>query len=221
MNDNEKIRDAIATKRISSLTDQEISECVNHAWEMEKTGKSADPNDIELAKKYLREYHPGKGFREVWLAVELNLFGRLEIRIKTFQYFSVKYLSQIMDEYEKLRNQYFREQTKNAPQPEFKFSSGGEMYQTTLEFIEKHNVWPLIWPWWLVYEHLSTLGKVTEDQYTKSLNHVTATERSFRGESRKEFLLRMVNEAKKHLCKKVISNGRNIPEMEDFKINTI
>lgn len=222
MMNHDKLKAAIESKKISSMSDHELTSCIKTAWDKERTGKPPLQEDIEMAIAYLREYHHYKGFKEIWLAVELNVFNQLESSVKSFQQFTVKYLSQLMGEYEKVRQQYFKELNKAKPENQtIPTISGGEMYKATIDFIGKHGCWPMIWPWWIVYDFLISTGKFDPEKYDNELKFVTSTEKMFRSESRKDFLTRMADVAKKRICKKVISMGKDIPEMEDFKVNVI
>jgi hypothetical protein len=116
----------------------------------------------------IRKYYSGYAPEELFLACELNHYGKFETKVEHYGKFSIDYLSECLKLYEeKKRSEIRREKAKIQPvEPSGQKALGyhhGRAYWLELEkWLKNEKTVPLYWDWGKVFQFLLDDGRLTD-----------------------------------------------------------
>jgi hypothetical protein len=128
-----------------------------------------DVNQICLWIEGIRKYYSGYAPEELYLACEMNHYGKLNPKVIHYGKFSIDYLSECLKLYEeKKQAEILREKSKIQPPspPSTQKALGyhhGRAYWTELEnWLKTEKSVPLYWDWGKVFQFLLDDGRLTD-----------------------------------------------------------
>ena len=128
------------------------------------------PDVIQVATwiEGIRKYYSGYAPEELYLACEMNHYGKLSTKVNHYGKFSIDYLSECLSLYEeKKREEIRREKAKIQPVVESQNKAlgfhHGRAYWLELEkWLKTEKTVPLYWDWGKVFQFLLDDGRLTD-----------------------------------------------------------
>jgi hypothetical protein len=115
----------------------------------------------------IRKYYPQYAPEELYLACELNHYGKFHTKVEHYGKFSIDYLSNCLKLYEeKKQAEILREKTKIEPHTQRKeigYHNGRAYYIEIEKWVKSTGKLPLFWDWGKCYEFLLENGDLSQD----------------------------------------------------------
>lgn len=131
------------------------------------------PDVIQVATwiEGIRKHYPNYAPEEIYLACELNHYGKLSGKIEHYGKFSIDYLSACLKLYDdKKREAIHSEKTKIEPTKQVEnqhkalgYHNGRAYYIELEKWVKSTGSLPLFWDWGKCYEFLLDNGDLAED----------------------------------------------------------
>ena len=184
------------------------------------------PDTIQVCEwiEGIRKYYPQYAPEELYLACELNHYGKFNTKVEHYGKFSIDYLSNCLKLYEeKKQAEILREKTKIEPHTQRKeigYHNGRAYYIEIEKWVKSTGKLPLFWDWGKCYEFLLENGDLSQDfpksrmleifERFKNKGMSEATVGRFANQSEKqlgkmiEFDLLSSDNVVKHECRKYV-----------------
>lgn len=128
------------------------------------------PDVIQVATwiEGIRKYYPQYAPEELYLACELNHYGKFHTKIEHYGKFSIDYLSNCLKLYEeKKQAEILRERSKIQPkqeptQPLLGYHHGRAYWIELEKWLKNEKTVPLYWDWGKVFQFLLDDGRLTD-----------------------------------------------------------
>ncbi len=130
------------------------------------------PSTINLSNwiEGIRKHYGGYAPEELFLACELNHYGKLSTKTEHYGKFSIDYLSNCLKNYEeKKQAEILREKSKPTPPPtpskapQLGFHEGRAYYIEIEKWVKNTGELPLFWDWGKCYKFLLDNGDLVQD----------------------------------------------------------
>jgi hypothetical protein len=132
-----------------------------------KNDKVMDELTISLLWNYVLKHYNNYTFAEIEKAVTYNESGLLDERVEHFHSFSLNYLSRVMGNWLVLKTKTRQRIAALLPPVIEKQPTDEDLYQGLLNFINLNNLFPDMWAWSRVYNHMDKSKMITESNDEK------------------------------------------------------
>lgn len=128
-----------------------------------------DSMQVTMWIEGIRKYYPQYAPEELYLACELNHYGKLATKSEHYGKFSIDYLSSCLKAYDlKKQEEIHKEKTKYTPPPtpqrkELPYHAGRAYYIELEKWVKTEGNIPLFWDWSKCYSFLLENGDLTND----------------------------------------------------------
>jgi len=129
------------------------------------------PDTIQVCEwiEGIRKYYSGYAPEELFLACELNHYGKFDSKVEHYGKFSIDYLSNCLKLYdEKKQSEIRREKAKIQPiqspnqNPQLGYHVGRPYWLELEKWLKNEKTIPLYWDWGKVFEFLLDDGRLTD-----------------------------------------------------------
>lgn len=180
------------------------------------------PDTIQVATwiEGIRKYYASYSVDELYIACELNHYGKYPKKIEHYGKFTIDYLSECLKQFdEKKREAILSQKAKTEPvkpKPQLGYHEGRNIYTHLEQWVKTTRSIPMFWDWGKAYSFLKDSGELQD--YTrermieiferhKSLGKAEATVGRFSANTIGkliEFDTLTEDEAIKHACRKFV-----------------
>lgn len=129
------------------------------------------PDTIQICQwiEGIRKHYSGYAPEELFLACELNHYGKFDTKFEHYGKFSIDYLSECLKLYEeKKRSEIRREKAKIQPvqspnqNPQLGYHHGRAYWLELEKWLKNEKTVPLYWDWGKVFQFLLDDGRLTD-----------------------------------------------------------